>query len=270
MTVHDLVHEIESDKSEIMNKGAHDRKNMLKLADAIICISENTKNDLMKFYPWLDEKKVRVIYHGFSENNIGKFCETREDYLFYVGKRSGYKNFSILIKAIKILKLSNLSIHVICAGGGDFSDDELSEINNAGLNEQFTQKYMTDSELANSYKNAKCFVFTSLYEGFGMPILEAFSFGCPVILSDCSCFPEIAGEAGVYFDPTNEYDLAQKIEKVILDKEYRNKMINEGYKRLSLFSWDDTAKKTVEVYTDVTFSNNMQSNEWLSQNDGGS
>ena len=254
LTVHDLVHEMEANEKPVMKRGADDREKMLKIADGIIAISENTKKDLLHYYPWVDEKKISVIYHGFLQEKVEETCELElpREYVFFVGKRTSYKNFSTFVSAMGKAKRNIPGLSVVCAGGGDFTKDELAQIEKAGLKNSIQQKFMTDAELVYCYKHAKCYVFPSLYEGFGMPILEAFSYDCPVVLSDASCFPEIAGDAGIYFDGTKADDIAKKVEEVycMSDKE-RRELVQRGRERLKAFSWKRTAEETVEVYKKV-------------------
>ncbi len=251
MTVHDLVHEMEANKNLIMKRGALAREKMLKIADAVIAISENTKKDLLHYYPWVDLKKISVIYHGFLQNKVNEACAMvlPQNYVFYVGKRSSYKNFKTFIFAMGQLKKRISDLYILCAGGGSFTKEELQYIKEYGLKDSIKQKNMTDAELVYCYAHAKCYVYPSLYEGFGMPILEAFYYCCPVVLSDASCFPEIAGDAGVYFNGENAEDMAAKVEMVYnMSNMERAELIEKGKKRLCAFSWERAAKETVEVY----------------------
>ena len=113
----------------------------------------------------------------------------------------------------------------------------------------------SDDFLACAYKNALCFVFPSLYEGFGMPTLEAFSYGCPAIISNNSSMPEVGGKAAIYIDPHNPDDIRKKVTEVIYNKEMRRSMTKAGYKRLSSFSWDKTVIETVNCYNKVLRNN---------------
>ena len=105
-----------------------------------------------------------------------------------------------------------------------------------------------DKTLSYAYSKAKCFVFPSLYEGFGIPTLEAFSCGCPVILSSTSSFPEVGGDAVIYANPYDEEDMREKILAVISDENLRDTLINKGRERLKLFDWDKTVAETLKCY----------------------
>ena len=115
-------------------------------------------------------------------------------------------------------------------------------------NKVFVFSSIDDNTLALLYRKAEMFVYPSLYEGFGIPILEAFSNQCPVVLSKASCFPEVAGDAAEYFEATNVGALIQSITKILDNKSYRDELVAKGNERLKLFTWDNTAKETVKTY----------------------
>ena len=117
-----------------------------------------------------------------------------------------------------------------------------------GIAEQVEHRRVSDVELRTLYHHAVCFVFPSLYEGFGLPILEAFAAGCPVVLSESSCFPEIAGEAGVYFDPLQSDSIGAAVQKVVDDRALRERMVSVGKERLGLFDANDMVRKTRDLY----------------------
>lgn len=251
ITVHDLIHQIESERNPILRKGARDMSKMIKMADAVICVSEHTKMDLLRFYPETDVRKLYVVYHGI---NVGNKPDQKEVYskwnntILFVGKRTGYKNFITFLKAAAIAKQELGDLTIKCAGGDPFSQEEKDVIDSLGLQDCITQKNMSDNELEMCYKKVSCFVFPSLYEGFGIPILEAFVNGCPLVLSNKSCLPEIAGDAAVYFDGMDHVELAQKIVFFCSSEKEREIYIRKGYERVKEFSWDKTAKETLEVY----------------------
>ena len=117
-----------------------------------------------------------------------------------------------------------------------------------GLEGAVSSRFVSDNQLAYLYQHALCFVFPSLYEGFGIPVLEAFASGCPVLLSNASCFPEVGGDAALYFDPYNPEEMAKTIENVVSDSNLRTQMIQRGHERVKAFSWDKTAAQTAEFY----------------------
>lgn len=243
VTMHDCVLE------KIFNNGKRsaDRLKLMQRASAVVAVSENTKRDLLEFYPEIPAEKIHVIYHGFSgfadadgENQWGK-------YILYVGMRQKYKNFPDLIRAIKIICQKDNNLKLICAGK-PFNVSEMSLINSHGLNGKVEAVQCNDTILADLYKHSQCFVYPSHYEGFGIPILEAWYFKTPVVLSNASCFPEIAQDAAVYFDPIAPQDIADKIETVLSQSELRNSLVSKGQDRLKLFTWHNAANHYLQIY----------------------
>jgi glycosyltransferase involved in cell wall biosynthesis len=251
LTIYDMIHEKFSGEffSET-DKTISKKKLLAKEADKIIAISESTKNDIIEFYD-ISAEKIKVIYLGNSMKSLNnKKNRIDNDYILYVGNRKKYKNFKFFLKSVyEILKRNNLSL--FCAGGGKFDKGELDLINSLNLEEFVYQKDVDESELSLLYNNAEAFIFPSLYEGFGIPILESFSMGCPAILSNTSSLPEVGGEAAIYFDPRNEESIKNTVEKVINDFELRKSMIRKGYNQLEKFSWSKTAADTLELYRSV-------------------
>jgi len=120
-----------------------------------------------------------------------------------------------------------------------------------GLSKNIRQINVSDESLAMLYSRAKAFVYPSLYEGFGIPVLEAFTCGAPVILSNRSSLPEVGGDAAVYFEPDNVESLETAIRSIVNNSEVRNEMVQKGFERAKIFSWNNTAKKTIETYKKV-------------------
>lgn len=253
LTVHDLTHEKYPHFFSKPERNSQMKRKSFELANRIIAISENTKQDIVNYFG-IDPMKIDVIYHGNSLKSKFEILKKEEDvfeelrYLLFVGVRGGYKNFSYLIDAIAPILRKDDSLKIICAGGGELNAEEIAQAYSLGINNKIIQIKVTDNELIKLYKNAIAFVFPSLYEGFGMPILEAMDCGCPIILSNTSSFPEIAGAAGEYFDPFEEESIRTSVEKVIYNEEYRKILKKLGNDRAKLFSWEDSANKTQEVY----------------------
>ncbi len=251
MTVYDLIHEMVQDRDPVMAKGVTDRKRTMSIVDGIICISENTKRDLLKYYPKLKKVPIKVIYLGASlvESSLPRIID--ENYILFVGNRKDYKNFANFAMAVApILKKDN-KLFVFCAGGGAFDMDEIKLLKQQGVYKQFIQKSVSEEELASLYKNAECFVFPSLYEGFGIPILEAFGYGCPIAIHNGSCFPEIASDAAEYFDGNSVDEIRHSIEKILYNEGFAKNLVEKGKKRFELFSWEKTAEETSEFYRSI-------------------
>ena len=252
LTIYDMIHEKYAGEFFSETNSVISNKQLLaEKADKIIAISESTKRDIIEHYD-ISAEKIVVIYLGNSMKTINerKTSLVNDDYILYVGNRKKYKNFKFFLKSISgILNKNNLSL--FCAGGGDFDNEELGLINNLNLEDSIYQKNVDESELSSLYSNAKAFVFPSLYEGFGIPILESFSMGCPAILSNTSSLPEVGGEAAIYFDPKSKESIKHEVAKVINNIELRKKMVKKGYSQLEKFSWSKTAVDTLELYRSV-------------------
>ncbi len=254
VTVYDLIHEIypELFPSDIKTK---ERKRLLvQKAHKIIAISEKTKKDLLRFYN-IDEQKISVIYLANSLATAPKLLDTLagapERYLFFVGERKHYKNFNFMVKALAPLFKREQDLCLVCAGGGIFSSDEIAFLVQSGIGNRAFQFSVDDTALAFLYQHATAFIFPSRYEGFGIPVLEAFACGCPAILSGSSSLPEVGGDAAIYFDPCDEDSLRQAVSAVLHDSYIRSDFITRGMTQLGEFSWAKTAQETRAVYESI-------------------
>lgn len=250
LTVYDMIHELFPQYFNNTDEVVANKLLLMKNAAQIIAISHNTKKDILKIYPEIDEAKIEVIYHG---NSILPQSSTHinvpDNYILFVGARDNYKNFDFLVRSVKELFDADASLQLICAGGGRFSNSELVLLEELNLSDSVMQRRFTDdNELALLYKNAKCFVFPSEYEGFGIPVLESMACGCPIVLTRNSSFPEVAGEAGIFFEPGNKQDLKEKISSVIYNDNLRAQFIAKGLERVQEFTWNYTAQETYEIY----------------------
>ena len=173
-----------------------------------------------------------------------------QDYILFVGTREPRKNLSLLIKAAAVCESD---IPIVLVGWEGWGSEEWLEIaKEQGLqNRIFTTGYVDEESLACLYSNALALVFPSLYEGFGLPLLEAMACGCPVICSDAASLPEVAGNAALLIDPSEFEDLAVAIDKVVSDSGIRMDLIQKGFERAAQFSWERTAKLTLEVFRSV-------------------
>ena len=228
------------------------KKQLLRRADAIICISEFSKQDLLRFFP-VEPEKVKVVYLGTTLSGEAPVAEQDvpplpTPYLLYVGKRGLYKNFNGFFRAIQPILRQHPDLHVICAGGGTFTPDEQVLFHAAQLSNRIHYRPFTDASLVSLYQHARAFVFPSLNEGFGIPVLEAFSAGCPVVLSNCSSLPEVGAEAALYFDPEDDESIVGAIERIVTDDALCADLRQKGIERLHHFSCDKTAQQTLEVY----------------------
>lgn len=251
VTVHDMIHELFPTIFSPNDISIQRKKIMVEAADRVIAISQCTKNDLVRI-TGVNPDKVDVIYHGNSlclpEDAKTRQLQIPEKYLLFVGQRNGYKNFNRFVKSAARLIHEDPHLQIVCAGGGSFSEHEQQLFKELNISNQISQSWVTDDTLAILYNRSLAFVYPSEYEGFGLPILEAFSCQVPVLCAQASCFPEVAGDACIYFNPTDEEDIYQALRQVHESENCRSKLIALGTKRLQLFSWQKCAQETLECY----------------------
>lgn len=228
------------------------QRKSLERADAVIAISNNTKKDLLKYFD-IDEKKVSVIHHGIDQPHIPDNLSSRviaEPYILYVGLRHLFKNFTNFVKAFATIALKYPDVKIVCTRQ-DFSMEELELFRQLGIEARMKVVKADEVTLNRLYRDALFFIFPSVYEGFGMPILEAMINKCPVALANSSCFPEIAADAGLYFDPTDIDSIAHAMDQLLESEDLRSEFALKGYKRALDFSWEKTAQEHLKVYNSL-------------------
>lgn len=250
ITVYDMIYEKFSETFKLNDNIADNKKLIVEKASKIIAISKSTKNDLIEIFG-TDDKKIEVIHLGNSMQaplSNGVFSIEPSNYILFVGSRSFYKNFNRFIHSISPLLVKESDLSIVCVGGGAFGSDELNIFNKLNITDKVFQFDINDEKLPYFYKEALVFVFPSLYEGFGIPILESFACNCPLVCSNTSSLSEIAGDAALLFDPYDEESIADTISKVIFNNDLGDLLRKKGQERLKQFSWVNTARKTKEVY----------------------
>jgi glycosyltransferase involved in cell wall biosynthesis len=253
VTFHDMTHEKLSTKFPELKRDSNlikKKKDIAMKATHIIAVSQNTKQDLIDFYG-LSSSKITVIHLASSLKPPQRNKEqTTHPYLLFVGNRGLYKNFIPFLTAISPLLAQN-KISLICAGGKNFDSDEQEIIRALNLRELVRQEQVDDYKLSLLYSNAIAFVFPSLYEGFGIPVMEAFSCDCPCVLSNTSSLPEIAADGAVYMNPYDEDSMYHAVKSVINDSLLRNDLVIKGRQQLTHFSWEKHVNETVQVYASL-------------------
>ncbi|EKD85573.1 MAG: Glycosyl transferase, group 1 [uncultured bacterium] len=229
----------------------------IKRAKAVITISESSKNAIIEEYK-LASDKVHVVYPGIKEliNNreinmtdLQKKYGIKKNFILFVGTIQPRKNIARMVEAIS--QIPELELIVVGKKGWQY-EGILDSPRKFGVENRVKfLEFVPDEELSELYKNAICFVLPSLYEGFGLPILEAMKYGCPVVTSNTSSLPEAGGDAALYFDPEDSSDIAEKIKKLLSDDKLREDMIEKGYKQAKKFSWEKAAKETLHVLKEV-------------------
>ncbi|HPN73187.1 MAG TPA: glycosyltransferase family 1 protein [Candidatus Omnitrophota bacterium] len=262
-TVHDLVPLMfPHGYSEDYLKGLDgELRRVFRESKAVIADSENTKKDIERMFPDC-KPRVEVIYPGRDEsfkamekkdalNSLGAAYGIHEKFLLYSGGMDPRKNMPCLVEAFRILKARFHFPHrlVLTGARGKWAEDTSRLVSQAGLDREvlFTG-YVPSYELNRFYSAADCFVYPSLYEGFGFPILEAFASGTPVVTSAVSSCAEIASDAALTFDPRDPEGLAAAIRKVLSDKELSDSLISKGKERAGFFSWDSSSRRILELF----------------------
>jgi len=263
-TVHDFMYEKYLPKYNFKRIIHSSQKySALKHSDYIIGVSKNTLDDMLRYYSEFRNKKMRVVYHGINSDFypiekkkdfiiIQNYKLYYNSYFFYFGNRKGYKNFGLLIKAYSNLLKNNKDIpNLVIAGGGSFSKEEIKLLREKEVSSKIIKlKEIDNNELNLLYNYCSGFIYPSLYEGFGMPVIEAMQAGAPVICSNSSSLPEVAGEAAIFINPNNVSELESAL-YYLLDNNTRKDLIELGLKQSRKFSWKKTYKGILEVYNSL-------------------
>jgi glycosyltransferase involved in cell wall biosynthesis len=198
-------------------------------------------------------EKTSVVYLGFGldRQEPAILPAPRRPFFLFVGLRGGYKNFDRLVSAYAACSKLRNEYDLVAFGGGGFSSKERDVILSHGLGEQVHQQGGDDSVLSALYRQAALFVYPSLYEGFGIPPLEAMSLDCPVVCSNTSSIPEVVGDAAVQFDPNDVESIGSALRSVAFDPQCRAELRLRGQSRIAEFSWRKCAMETLDVYQKV-------------------
>ncbi len=253
INVYDLIHEkFYSDYN--LNINTLPKKKYLDNVDLIFCPSQCSKKDLIEIYN-INPSKIEVINIGIPElkiDNSKRPINIDFPYLLYVGYRGKYKNFKNLVIALGKDKKITEDFKIICFGGGNFTINELKLIKENNLStKSFIHINGDDAQLISLYQNARAFIFPSIYEGQGLPQLEAMSFKCPVISSNQEAIVEATGNSAILFDPLNTDDILDKIQKTIYSEEIINSLRIKSLERSKLFSMDRCYKETLKAYQKI-------------------
>lgn len=253
ITVHDLTHEVFQDDYVIENRVIEQKQQLIHAAAHIIAVSQNTKKDLQRFYH-IPSDKISVIYEACSLDQVTATPPIEaipETYLLFVGARRKYKNFNTFLSSMPPLLRQLPSLHIVCVGGRPFTEEEQNLFASHQIADQVRWLSPSDGQMVWLYQHAQALVYPSLYEGFGLPILEAFSCDCPTIVSNVSSLPEVAGDAALYIDPTSTSSIQEQVSRLLENPSLRQEAIHAGRKQLQQFTWAKTARETEAVYRSV-------------------
>jgi mannosyltransferase len=250
-TVHDFTYEYFTSGIKLYAHTSQKRK-ALAQSEGIICVSENTKKDMLHFFPELQSKTVKVIPHGvganftvldYTDKERKKYFNGRP-FLLYVGdRRAEYKNFELALKASK-----ESSFPLAIIGGSPLSEKELFFINSQLKTENYIHFHGVSNKKLNEFYNlAHCLIYPSSYEGFGLPLLEAQKAGCPIIAANTSSIPEVVEQSGILIDEISSTKIVEGISK-LSDKDFRKEKIEQGIINAKRFTWENTFTQTIAFY----------------------
>lgn len=233
-------------------------------ADHILADSQATKADLIDLYG-VQAEKIDVLLSGIdvrfapTQYVVGgmtirsKYGIGNQPYILSVGTVQPRKNYARLIQSLAALRQRNYDLQLVIAGGKGWLEDPIYETIRDTHMEDFVHfiGFADETDLPALYSGAVCFAFPSLYEGFGLPILEAMACGTPVVTSNVSSLPEVAGDAALMVNPYNTEEIAEAIRRLIYDQALRESLIEKGYNQVKKFSWDKSAQQLIQIYTDL-------------------
>lgn len=258
VTIHDMVvFEEKYNRPEFFLKGIREMTEVLNSSslDAVLVNSEFTKSEVLRFFPHL-QHRLHVTYLGCNRTSAPPMTRSLglpERYILFLGTLEKRKNVLGVIKAFEILKSKGFEEKLVLAGAWGFgSEDIQTDLETSPYKADIVHlSYVPDDKLAELYQRAQVFFFPSWYEGFGIPVLEAMSLGCPVVTSLGGALQEICGDAAVLVDPGNPEQMAEALTQVLSDDSFREALKVKGLVRSQKFTWEKCAQETLEVFKKV-------------------
>jgi glycosyltransferase involved in cell wall biosynthesis len=250
VTIYDMIHELFPQDFPDSAHVSAAKQAAVRRADHIVCISETTRQDAIRLLGIAPESSS-VIYLGCSLDTPAAPPapeETPPPCILYVGVRSGYKNFLVLLEAFAAAKSLPRTVDLVAFGGRPFSAEERRRIEELGVAGRVRQMSGSDRLLDAHYRAALAFVYPSRYEGFGIPPLEAMAVGCPVACSDAGSIREVVGDAGAYFEPDDVQGLRAILERLAEDRTYAAELRAKGFAQIQKYSWVRCAEETLRLY----------------------
>ena len=249
VTVHDMIPELMPHTRRRLDWLTLKRR-YVNAADHIICVSEATKQDLIKVYG-LTSAPITVVHHGVDERfrPDGPRLEfLPERYVLFVGHRRAYKDADVLFRAFAQIAPAFPELQLLCVGGEGLTQEEARSLQDMGIRDRVSQRFLPDDQMASAYAYADVFVFPSHFEGFGLPALEAMACGTPTVLAAATSLPEVGGDAAQYFEPGDWRDLAGTLNDILNDTRAQGELRERGFHRARTFTWHKAATQTAEAY----------------------
>ena len=249
VTVHDMIPELLPKSRRRLDFITLKRRYVMS-ADHVICVSEATRNDMLRVYGDI-KAPISVVYHGVDP--IFRPGDPRvpglpDRYLLFVGNRGQYKDANVLLKAFASLRAKDDNLALVFTGGGAFSRAERAQHQELRIADRISQVSLKDTVMSGAYGNALMCVFPSRFEGFGLPALEAMASGIPAVVARATSLPEVGGDAAAYFEPGRADQLADLISEILGDSALRTRMVAAGLERAGQFTWATAAERTADVY----------------------
>ena len=249
VTIHDMIPELMPHTRRRLDFITLKRR-YVSNADHIICVSEATKQDLLKVYG-IPRAPISVVHHGVDPRfrpDVPKEDFLPRRYVLFVGHRRSYKDADVLFRAFAALVREHPEMELLCVGGDDLSGGERAWLAELGIADRVRQRYLSDEQMASAYAHAEMFVFPSHFEGFGLPVLEAMACGTPAIIARATALPEVGGDAVAYFEPGDHDELARVMLELLEDPNRRAGLRERGLERVREFTWRAAAERTAAVY----------------------
>ena len=227
-------------------------KEVIQRADAAICISETTLADLRHFHPDYDKPAFAVplgVAEAFFDPAPAKLPPLPDNYVLAVSNRLSHKNVDVLLDAFVELAQRHPDLHLVLVGA--YPASETAKLNELGIAERTVRLRVSDAALPWVYRNARALMYTSLWEGFGLPVVEAMAARCPAVIADVSALTEVGGDAVLVFDPNDRAMLVEHVERILTDSSEGERLRAAGVERARLFTWRRTAERTAKVYEQV-------------------
>lgn len=249
VTIHDMIPELLPSTRRRLDLLTLKRR-YVDTADHVICVSEATRQDLLRVYPEVGAP-ISVVHHGVDDRfrpGDAALPDLPANYLLMVGNRSQYKDGAILFRAFGRVAREVPGVDLVCIGGGPFTREERSVLGAEGIDGRVHQDVLSDPRMPAAYSNARAFVFPSRFEGFGLPVLEAMACGAPTVLAQASSLPEVGGDAALYFPVGDAESLADVLLLLLADDNLAGDLRQRGIERARQFTWQRTAEETAQAY----------------------
>lgn len=255
VTEYDCLHELFPDFFPPSQLKTKEKQAAFDRSDVVISISHQTKADMLNFFS-IDETKIKVTHLAadppLPDHLILMPSPRSRPFLLYVGIRMKHKNFTRMVKAFASSRFLMQEFDLVAFCPLDFSKEEITLFHELGFkSDQIRWEKGNDDRLAGFFKTAHAFVYPSIYEGFGIPPLEAMSYGCPVVCSNSSSLPEVVGDSALCFNPLDEEEITFQLEKIGSESLLSQELRNKGFQRIKSFSWNKTAEETLSIYRGV-------------------